>query len=132
MFLAIGLALVVTVAYSIIIEVPARFIVASFVSIAVGELADTVIFQKLKANNWLVRCLTSNVVSVPLDSFLFTFMAFYGMEEFPLSMLWEIIFADVVVKYAIAALVALPIFMFIKDEEKRLVSLFSRKSEKAV
>ncbi|MFC6276552.1 VUT family protein [Psittacicella hinzii] len=109
-FLAIALALIVTVVYSYIEQVPPRFIFASFLSIAAGELADTVIFQKLKRNNWLVRCLTSNIVSVPLDSFLFTFLAFYGMEDYPLSMLFQIIYADVVIKYLIAAIIAFPIY----------------------
>lgn len=109
-FIAIALALVVTVGYSVAYEVPPRFIIASFLSIAVGELADTVVFQQLKRNNWLLRSLSSNLVSVPLDAFLFTFLAFYGEEGYPTERLWGFIYADVVVKYAIAAIVALPIY----------------------
>ncbi|RIY34157.1 hypothetical protein CKF54_01625 [Psittacicella hinzii] len=109
-FIAIGLALLVTVTYSIYDNIEPRFVIASFLSIAAGELADTVVFQNLKKSNWLVRCFTSNSISVPLDSCLFTFLAFWGNPEFPLSFMLQIIYADIVIKYIIAAVVALPIY----------------------
>ncbi|RIY32953.1 hypothetical protein CJP74_02915 [Psittacicella melopsittaci] len=113
--LAISLALVVTVAYSIFDNIEPRFIIASFLSIAAGEFADTIVFQNLKRNNWLVRCLTSNVISVPLDSFLFTMLAFWGNPEFPFSFMLQIIYADVLTKYVIAASIAFPIYFFGKN-----------------
>lgn len=113
--LAIALALVVTVTYSIFYGVLPRFIFASFLSILAGELTDTLVFQNFKKHNWLLRCLTSNVFSVPLDATLFTFLAFYGMPDFPLSIILEIIYADVIIKYAIAAIIAIPIYFFGRD-----------------
>lgn len=117
-FWAIGLALLVTTVYSVIFGIEARFIFASFLSIAVGELADTLIFQTLKKRNWLVKCLSSNTVSVPLDSILFTFLAFYGLPDFPVSLLMEIIFADIVSKYFIALCVAFPVYFTVKAPER--------------
>lgn len=113
-FLAIALALAVNTAYSVVFNIEARFIMASFVAIAIGELADTFVFQSLKQRNWLVKCLSSNLISVPLDAIFFTFLAFYGLPDFPLPVLFEIIYADVVVKYTIALLVALPIFYTVR------------------
>ncbi|RIY38927.1 queuosine precursor transporter [Psittacicella gerlachiana] len=114
-FIAIGLALLVTVTYSLLYGIEARFIFASFLSIAVSEFTDTIVFQNLKKRNWLLRCLTSNVISVPLDSFLFTFLAFWGNPEFPLNFMLEIIYADVLTKYVIAAIIAFPIYFFGKN-----------------
>lgn len=114
-FYAIALALIVTVTYSIYAQTPWRFIFASFLSIAVGELADTIVFQQLKQSNWLFRCLSSNLVSVPLDSALFTFLAFTGVEGFSSSFMLEIIYADVVIKYLIAAVVAISLYIVGKN-----------------
>ena len=48
--------------------------------------------------------LSSNAVSAPLDSVLFTLLAFYGDTGW--NIILQIIFADIVVKYLIAALLA--------------------------
>lgn len=103
-YLAIGLALVVNVLAAYFTGTPWRFIGASFLAILVGELADTGVYQRLLHRSWWVRVLSSNAVSVPLDSVLFTLLAFYG--DMGWNMILQIIFADIVVKYLIAALLA--------------------------
>jgi len=103
-YFAIGLALVVNALAAYFTGTPWRFIGASFLAILVGELADTGVYQRLLHRSWWVRVLSSNAVSVPLDSVLFTLLAFYG--DMSWNMILQIIFADIVVKYLIAALPA--------------------------
>ena len=103
-YLAIGLALVVNTLAAFFTGTPWRFIGASFLAILVGELADTGVYQSLLHRSWWVRVLSSNAVSVPLDSVLFTLLAFYGSVSW--NMISQIIFADIVVKYLISAALA--------------------------
>ena len=103
-YLAIGLALIVNALAALYTGTPWRFIGASFLAILVGELADTGVYQRLLHRSWWVRVLSSNAVSVPLDSVLFTLLAFFGAMTW--NMIFQIIFADIVVKYLIAALLA--------------------------
>lgn len=101
---AIALALLVNTVAALLLGTPLRFVGASFLAILVGELADTGVYQRLIHRSWWTRVLASNAVSVPLDSVLFTLLAFYGdMSSREIS---EIIFADILAKYAIAALFA--------------------------
>lgn len=102
---AIALALLVNTVAAVLLGTPLRFVGASFLAILVGELADTGVYQRLIRRSWWTRVLASNAVSVPLDSVLFTLLAFYG--DMSSREITEIIFADIVAKYAIAALFAL-------------------------
>ncbi len=100
-FLAIGLALVVNAGAAIWLDTPFRFIAASFIAIAASELADT-------------GALTSNAISVPLDTILFTLLAFYGVMSS--QEMLEIIYADLVFKTLIAAALAVVLALGIKRE----------------
>lgn len=113
-FLAIGLALVVNAGAAIWLDTPFRFIAASFIAIAASELADTAMYQKLMARSWLTRALTSNAISVPLDTILFTLLAFYGVMSS--QEMLEIIYADLVFKTLIAAALAVVLALGIKRE----------------
>lgn len=84
-----------------------RIILASFLAIMLAESADTEVFQANIARAWWLRVLTSNAVSVPLDSTLFTCIAFAGVM--PWHDIAAIIFGDIVVKYALAGLLAIRI-----------------------
>ena len=104
-YLAIALALLVNTLAAVLLGTPWRFVGASFLAILVGELADTAVYQRLIGKSWWTRVLASNAVSVPLDSILFTLLAFYGdMSSRDIA---QIIFADILAKYTIAALSAL-------------------------
>jgi uncharacterized PurR-regulated membrane protein YhhQ (DUF165 family) len=104
-YAAIALALLVNTVAALLLDTPWRFVGASFLAILVGELADTAVYQRLIGKSWWTRVLASNAVSVPLDSVLFTLLAFWGdMSGRDLA---QIIFADILAKYAIAALFAL-------------------------
>lgn len=104
-YLAIALALLVNTLAAVLLGTPWRFVGASFLAILVGELADTAVYQRLIGKSWWTRVLASNAVSVPLDSVLFTLLAFWG-DMSPRDIA-QIIFADILAKYAIAALFAL-------------------------
>jgi len=82
-----------------------RVFVASFLAIVLAESADTEIYHRLRDRSWAVRVLHSNAVSIPLDSILFNLVAFAGIFE-PF-LLVQIIFGEVVVKFAVGALYAL-------------------------
>ncbi|WP_291425339.1 VUT family protein [Deinococcus sp.] len=103
-YIAIALALLVNTVAAAALHTPLRFIGASFLAILLGELTDTAVYQRLLHRNWWTRVLASNAVSVPLDSVSFTLLAFWGtMSHRDIA---QIIFADIVTKYVIAALFA--------------------------
>ncbi|WP_216325863.1 VUT family protein [Deinococcus aestuarii] len=104
-YVAIAAALIVNTLAALLTGTPWRFIGASFLAILVGELADTAVYQRLIRKSWWTRVLTSNAVSVPLDSVIFTLLAFWG--DMSTRDILQIIFADILAKYAIAALFAL-------------------------
>lgn len=101
-FVAIALAVLVNTLTAGALDTPVRFICASFIAILCGELADTAVYHRLLHRSWAMRVLASNAVSVPLDSILFTLLAFYG--DLSSSEIMQIIFADIVVKYTISLL----------------------------
>ena len=95
-----------------------RFIVASFIAILISELTDTAIFQKLMRKTWLYRALSSNAVSIPLDTFLFNVMAFYGIMSW--NEIGQIIFGDLVFKGLIATAVAFAIYYGLKKPNQSM------------
>lgn len=109
-YIAIALALLVNTVAAGVLDTPWRFVGASFLAILVGELADTAVYQRLIGKSWWTRVLASNAVSVPLDSILFTLLAFWG--DLSTRDIAQIIFADILAKYAIAALFALRLRTF--------------------
>jgi len=109
-YFAIFCALLVNTLYGrLVAQIEMRFLLASFVAILLGELADTSIFEYLKQSSWHKKVLGSNLVSVPLDSAAFTLLAFFGVMS-AYDML-QIVFADVAGKYLLAALLAFLPFM---------------------
>jgi uncharacterized integral membrane protein (TIGR00697 family) len=103
-FTARGMAWCATSVDSLATSGP-RIFLASFLAIILAETADTEIYHKLRKRSWAVRVLSSNVVSVPLDSITFNVIAFAGI--FAPMLLVQIIFGEVVIKYSISALYAL-------------------------
>ena len=103
-FLAIGLAVAVNVAVAAALDTPVRFVVASLIAILVGELADTALYQRFIQRSWLTRALSSNAISIPLDTLLFTLLAFYG--ELSSADMAKIIWADLLFKTLIAGALA--------------------------
>ena len=86
---------------------PWRFIIASFIAIVLSETADTEVFHAFKTKTWTRRVLTSNAISVPLDTAVFVLIAFSG--SLPNNIIWQIFQNDVLWKYGIATIIAVNI-----------------------
>jgi len=84
---------------------PLRYVAVSFLAILVSETADTEVYQRLLHRRWLTRVAGSNAVSAPLDTILFTTLAFAGAPFATAAWMIQVIVTDVLVKYA-ASLVA--------------------------
>jgi queuosine precursor transporter len=94
-----------------------RITIASVLSQLISEMADTEVYRfwvdKITKRYQWMRVLISNSVSVPLDSFTFSFMAFYG--NMPIASVWGIFWANVIIKMLVT-LVSLPFIYFVKEK----------------
>lgn len=106
-FLMIGIAALVNVAVAMATNTPARFLVASFLAILISEGIDTEIYHRLRTRSWLVRVLSSNAVSVPLDSSIFTIVAFLGVAGYDALTMVQIVQADLIFKFLVGTVLAL-------------------------
>ena len=86
-----------------------RIVVASIIAEVAAEWVDTEIYhlwiQRITRKYQWARVLVSNTVSVPLDSLLFVFIAFWGV--LPVPVLFSILLANILVKGAVT-LISLP------------------------
>ncbi|WP_221032261.1 VUT family protein [Actomonas aquatica] len=103
----IGLAALLSCGLSLLGHVPPRIILASVVAIILAETADTEVYQRLLGKSWWHRVLTSNAVSIPLDSLFFNLVAFAGVAGFPPRVLASIIFGEILVKFMVGAVAAI-------------------------
>ena len=78
-YLGIFLASILSLIVNIVTQSPPQIILASFIGLVLGEIADTEVFARIK-DNWLIKSLSSNAVSVPVDTILFNIIAFTGTE----------------------------------------------------
>lgn len=104
-YLTIAIAAFVNILMSALWVVPPRIILASFLAIVLAETADTEIYQKLLQYSWLKRVAGSNAISIPLDTVLFTLVAFTGVLSS--GEILSLLFGETITKYAIGMLVAL-------------------------
>ena len=93
----IAAAAVLTNIMAIATDTPYRIVIASFVTILIAETADTEVYQRFIHRPWLMRVAASNAVSIPLDSIIFSVLAFVG--TMPIIDVAAIIFADIVWKW---------------------------------
>lgn len=85
--------------WAALVETDLRYVAVGFLAILVSETADTEIYGRLLDRSWLVRVASSNGVSAPLDTVIFTVLAFAGQPWATAAVLAKIIATDVVVKY---------------------------------
>ena len=104
-YLTIAIAAFANILMSALLVVSPRIILASFFAIVLAETVDTEIYQKLLHYPWLMRVAGSNAVSVPLDTLLFTLIAFAGVLSN--REILSLLFGETMTKYAIGILVAL-------------------------
>ncbi len=94
-----------------------RIVIASIVAEVFSELLDTEIYHLwqsriTKRYQWL-RVLSSNSVSIPVDSLIFCWLAFGFV--LPHEVVWSIFFANVIVKGAVTIL-SLPSIYLVKEK----------------
>jgi uncharacterized integral membrane protein (TIGR00697 family) len=97
-----------------------RIVLASILAEVFAELTDTEIYHLwvtriTKRYQWL-RVLTSNAVSIPLDSMIFVWAAFGGV--YPSSSVWEIFFANILIK-GMVTLISLPGIYLVKERNQQ-------------
>ncbi|MBW2440527.1 MAG: queuosine precursor transporter [Deltaproteobacteria bacterium] len=94
-----------------------RIVIASIVAEVISELIDTEIYHLWQTRiteryQWM-RVLSSNAVSIPVDSLIFCWGAF-GFA-LPHDVVWSIFWANVMVKGAVT-IVSLPAIYLVKDQ----------------
>lgn len=86
-----------------------RLVFASIVAEVVAELTDTEVYslwkEKVTARHQWSRVLVSNAVSIPIDSLLFSWIAFGGLFAAPV--IWSIFVSNMLIKF-VATLISLP------------------------
>ena len=96
-------------AFSAVLAPVWRIVIASIVAEIISELIDTEVYQR-----WVNvfgprlqwgRVLSSNSVSLPVDSALFVLIAFAG--DLPATALWQIFWLNVIIK-GIVTIISLP------------------------
>jgi len=100
-----------------------RIVVASIVAEVCAELVDTEIYHlwvtRLTRRFQWMRVLTSNAVSVPLDSLIFCWGAFGSV--LPVAVVWSIFRANVLIKGAVT-LVSLPAIYVVREGKESVDS----------
>lgn len=97
-----------------------RISLASIAAALVSELVDTEIYHFIYVKfqhkfQWL-RVAVSNGISIPLDSAIFAFIAFFG--NLPMNVIFEITMFNIILKYAIT-LVSIPSIYIIKSDKTK-------------
>jgi hypothetical protein len=94
-----------------------RIVTASIVAEVISELIDTEVYHfwvsRITRKYQWARVLSSNAVSIPIDSLIFCWGAFGLM--LPNSVVWSIFFANVIVK-GLVTVVSLPAIYLVKEK----------------
>jgi queuosine precursor transporter len=109
-YLAIALAVVANVLAALYLQTPWRYIAVGFLALSLSELADTQVYQRFIRRNWWTRVATSNAVSIPIDSTLFTVLAFFGEAFATPTWMTQVIITDILVKLIIGFIVAMGVW----------------------
>ena len=87
-----------------------RIVLASIIAELFSELADTEIYHwfvtKITEKRQWARVLLSNTASIPIDSIIFCFIAFYGVM--PIEIVWSIVLTNIIIK-GIVTLLSIPL-----------------------
>jgi uncharacterized integral membrane protein (TIGR00697 family) len=98
-----------------------RIVGASIVAEVISELIDTegyrIWVEKVTTKYHWARVLFSNMISIPVDSLLFSFLAFWG--TLPSSVVISIFLSNMIIK-GITTLVSIPGIYLVKDREPLL------------
>ena len=113
-YLMIFIAAIANVILALLLATPLRFVIVSFAAIVISEVADTEVYQRFIKQSWITRVAASNAVSIPLDTIIFTFFAFYGQPWATASWMIEVIATDIIVKLVVGFLAAIRLVSFPK------------------
>ena len=113
-YLMIAVAAVANVIMSVAIDTPMRYVVVAFIAILIAETADTEIYQRLLHRPWLVRVARSNAISAPLDTIIFTVLAFFGEDFATFGWMNQVIITDILVKFLASMLVAFGVVTWLR------------------
>lgn len=95
-----------------------RIVIASIAAEVISELIDTEIYHfwviRITQKYQWTRVLTSNAVSIPIDSLIFCWMAFGFV--LPHSVVWSIFFANIIVK-GLVSVISLPAIYLVKEKD---------------
>ena len=113
-----GAAVTMNDAFSRVLSPAWTIVIASILAEVVSELVDTEVYHlwttRITTRFQWMRVLVSNAASVPLDSLVFSWLAFglgFGM---PAAEVWQIFWFNVIVK-GIVTLASLPAIYLVKD-----------------
>lgn len=94
-----------------------RIVIASILAEVISELLDTEVYHlwvsRITRRYQWARVLVSNAVSVPVDSLVFSWIAFGGV--LPAAVVWSIFLANVLIK-GLTTLLSLPGIYLVKTE----------------
>ncbi|WP_374688733.1 queuosine precursor transporter [Promineifilum sp.] len=104
-----------------------RIVIASILAEVVSELLDTEVYHwfvtRVTTRYQWARVLTSNSISIPIDTLIFTVIAFGplpGLADDPLSLpwptVWQIFLFNVAVKFAVT-IISLPLIYTTPDPD---------------
>lgn len=93
-----------------------RIVGASIIAEVIGQLLDTEIYhlwvtRVTRKYQWS-RVLSTNLISTPIDSLIFCWLAFGGLM--PAATVWSIFWANVIIKF-LTTLVGLPAIYLVKE-----------------
>ncbi|MEE8355959.1 MAG: queuosine precursor transporter [Anaerolineales bacterium] len=95
-----------------------RIVAASIIAEVISELIDTEGYkfwvEKVTQKYHWARVLFSNLISIPVDSFLFSFLAFWGI--FPAAVVISIFISNMIIK-GITTLVSIPGIYLVPDKK---------------
>ena len=95
-----------------------RIVIASIAAEVISELIDTEVYHfwvvRITQKYQWARVLTSNAVSIPIDSLIFCWLAFGFV--LPHSVVWSIFFANIIVK-GLVTVISLPAIYLVKEKE---------------
>ncbi len=105
----IFVAALANVILALTLGTPIRYVIVGFSAITLSESADTEVYQRFIKHNWLTRVATSNAVSIPIDTVVFTVFAFAGEAFATPGWMLEVILTDIMVKLVVGTLAAVRI-----------------------
>jgi queuosine precursor transporter len=88
---------------------PWRYVLVSFLAIIVAEAANTEVYHSLLHRRWFTRVASSNAVAAPIDTIIFTTLAFAGEAWATTMWMTQVIVTDVIVKYTASLVAAITI-----------------------